>query len=44
MVGTSIGPMSNLEGLDLHTSLVVPADDRARLEQFCRYLLRPHVV
>lgn len=41
---TSSGPrQAHLEGFDLHANLLVPADDRARLEQLCRYLLRPPV-
>ncbi len=34
---------AHLGGFDLYASLPVPADDRARLEQLCRYLLRPPV-
>jgi hypothetical protein len=30
-------------GFDLHANIAVPAADRARLEQLCRYLLRPAV-
>src|SRR5262249_30608174 len=30
-------------GFDLHANVAVPAADRARLEQLCRYLLRPAV-
>lgn len=30
-------------GFDLHAGLVVPADDRPRLERVCRYALRPPV-
>jgi hypothetical protein len=41
---TSTGPrQAHLEGFDLHANLLVPAEDRARLEQLCRYLLRPPV-
>jgi hypothetical protein len=41
---TSAGPRrAHLDGFDLYASLPVPADDRARLEQLCRYLLRPPV-
>ncbi len=41
---TSTGPrQAQLEGFDLHANLLVPAEDRARLEQLCRYLLRPPV-
>ncbi len=41
---TSTGPrQAHLEGFDLHANLFVPAEDRARLEQLCRYLLRPPV-
>ena len=32
-----------LAGFDLHANVAVPAADRARLEQLCRYLLRPAV-
>jgi hypothetical protein len=34
---------AHLAGFDLHANVVVPAADRARLEQLCRYLLRPAV-
>jgi len=34
---------AHLEGFDLHANVAVPAGDRARLEQLCRYLLRPAV-
>jgi hypothetical protein len=38
----STGPrQAHLDGFDLHANLCVPATDRARLEQLCRYLLRP---
>ncbi len=41
---TSTGPrQAHLEGFDLHANLFVQAEDRARLEQLCRYLLRPPV-
>ena len=30
-------------GFDLHANVAVPTSDRARLEQLCRYLLRPAV-
>ncbi|MBI4542823.1 MAG: transposase [Gemmatimonadetes bacterium] len=41
---TSTGPrQAHLEGFDLHANLFVPAEDRARLGQLCRYLLRPPV-
>ena len=41
---SSTGPRrAHLEGFDLYVSLPVPAEDRARLEQLCRYLLRPPV-
>jgi len=40
----STGPrQAHLDGFDLHANLLVPAADRARLEQLCRYLLRPPV-
>ena len=40
---TSTGPrQAHLEGFDLHANPFVPAEDRARLEQLCRYLLAPH--
>jgi hypothetical protein len=32
---------AHLDGFDLHANVRVPANDRARLEQPCRYLLRP---
>jgi Transposase zinc-binding domain/Putative transposase len=39
---TSRGPrQAQLEGFDLHANVWVPRNDRARLEQLCRYLLRP---
>jgi hypothetical protein len=34
---------ARLEGFDLHANVAVPAGDRTRLEQLCRYLLRPAV-
>src|SRR3989442_9061036 len=34
---------AHLAGFDLHANVAVPATDRARLEQLCRYLLRPAV-
>jgi hypothetical protein len=34
---------AHLAGFDLHANVDVPAADRARLEQLCRYLLRPAV-
>jgi hypothetical protein len=34
---------AHLDGFDLHANVAVPARDRARLEQLCRYLLRPAV-
>jgi len=38
---TSTGPrQTHLEGFDLHGNLLVQAEDRARLEQLCRCLLR----
>ncbi len=37
----SSGPRhAHLAGFDLHANVAVPARDRARLEQLCRYLLR----
>jgi Putative transposase/Transposase zinc-binding domain len=40
----STGPRhAHLAGFDLHANVAVPASDRARLEQLCRYLLRPAV-
>ena len=33
----------HLDGFDLHAHVAVPASDRTRLEQLCRYLLRPAV-
>jgi Putative transposase len=39
---TSRGPrQAQLDGFDLHADVWVPANDRARLERLCRYLLRP---
>ncbi len=32
---------AHLEGFDLHADVWVPANNRARLEQLCRYVLRP---
>ena len=34
---------AHLAGFDLHANVAVPATGRARLEQLCRYLLRPAV-
>jgi hypothetical protein len=34
---------AHLAGFDLHANVAVPAADRSRLEQLCRYLLRPAV-
>ena len=34
---------AHVAGFDLHANVAVPAADRARLEQLCRYLLRPPV-
>ena len=34
---------AHIAGFDLHTNVAVPAGDRGRLEQLCRYLLRPPV-
>jgi hypothetical protein len=34
---------AHIAGFDLHANVAVPAADRARLEQLCRYLLRPPV-
>jgi len=34
---------AHLAGFDLHANVAVPAADRLRLEQLCRYLLRPAV-
>lgn len=34
---------AHLAGFDLHANVDAPAADRARLEQLCRYLLRPAV-
>src|SRR5712692_2561985 len=31
----------HLDGFDLHANVWVPPNDRARLDQLCRYLLRP---
>src|SRR5262249_56941756 len=36
------GPrQAQLDGFDLHANVWVPPNNRARLEQLCRYLLRP---
>jgi Putative transposase len=32
---------AQLDGFDLHANVWVPPNDRTRLEQLCRYLLRP---
>ena len=34
---------AHIAGFDLHANVAAPAADRARLEQLCRYLLRPPV-
>ena len=34
---------AHIAGFDLHANVIVPAADRARLEQLCRYRLRPAV-
>jgi hypothetical protein len=34
---------AHIAGFDLHANVAVPAPDRRRLEQLCRYLLRPPV-
>ncbi len=34
---------AHLDGFDLHANVAVPGRDRTRLEQLCRYLLRPAV-
>ncbi len=34
---------AHIAGFDLHANAAVPAGDRGRLEQLCRYLLRPPV-
>ena len=40
----STGPrQAHLDGFDLHANVWVPATNRARLEELCRYLLRPPV-
>ena len=39
---TSRGPrQARIEGFDLHANVWVPPNNRPRLEQICRYLLRP---
>jgi hypothetical protein len=44
-IGAARGPrQAHLEGFDLHADVRVPANDRARLEHLCRYLLRPPLV
>ncbi|MGH7730218.1 MAG: transposase [Candidatus Eiseniibacteriota bacterium] len=41
---TSGGPrQAHVDGFDLHANVAVPGEDRERLEQLCRYLLRPAV-
>ena len=41
---TSGGPRhAHLDGFDLHGNVAVDGQDRERLEQLCRYLLRPAV-
>jgi len=41
---TSRGPrQAHLDGFDLHADVCVPAGDRRRLEQLCRYVLRPAI-
>jgi hypothetical protein len=42
-VRSTVPRHAHLAGFDLHASAAVPAADRARLEQLCRYLLRPAV-
>src|SRR5213078_4574946 len=38
----SRGPrQAQLDGFDLHANVWVPPNNRARLEQLCRYLIRP---
>jgi hypothetical protein len=40
----STGPrQAHLDGFDLHANVDVSADDRLRLEQLCRYVLRPPI-
>lgn len=42
--GTTGGPrQAHLEGFDLHANVAVRAGERARLENLCRYVLRPPV-
>ena len=39
---TSTGPLhAHRDGFDLHAAVAVPAGDRARLANLCRYVLRP---
>jgi hypothetical protein len=41
---SSTGPLhAHLDGFDLHAAVAVPAGDRARLENLCRYVLRPPI-
>src|SRR2546425_12470768 len=41
---SALGPChAHRNGFDLHAAVVVPANDRARLERTCRYALRPPV-
>jgi hypothetical protein len=42
--GTTGGPrQAHLKGFDLHANVAVRAGERARLENLCRYVLRPPV-
>jgi hypothetical protein len=34
---------AHLDGFDLHANVAVDGEDRERLEQLCRYLLRPAI-
>jgi hypothetical protein len=41
---TTGGPRhAHVEGFDLHANVTVRAGERARLENLCRYVLRPPV-
>ncbi len=42
-VASSSPRQAHLDGFDLHANVWVPATNRARLEELCRYLLRPPV-
>jgi hypothetical protein len=44
LASSTLGPChARRNGFDLHAGVVVPGNDRARLERVCRYALRPPV-